>query len=64
MPELARLLVEAKEPRVFALCGAVLRTVTGEDLGLVTMQSNEATRAAIAARCREVYDAARAAQGR
>lgn len=64
VPELARLLVEAKEPRVFALCGAVARTVTGEDLGLVTMQSNEATRAAIAARCRVLYEAARTAQGR
>ncbi|MCU0863563.1 MAG: HEAT repeat domain-containing protein [Planctomycetes bacterium] len=62
--ELARLLVEVTEPRLWALSAAVLRTTTGEDFGVVTMQTPLETREAIAARYRSLAEANRAAQGK
>jgi hypothetical protein len=62
--ELARLLVEVREPRLWALTGAVLRTLTGEDFGVITQQTNHETRAAIAARYRVLFETKQAAQGR
>lgn len=62
--ELSRLLVEVREPRLWALTGAVLRTLTGEDFGTVSQQSSHETRAAIAARYRVLFESKQAAQGR
>lgn len=62
--ELSRLLVEVKEPRLWALTGAVLRTVASEDFGAVGMQTSLDAREAIAARYRVLAESARAAQGR
>lgn len=50
--ELARLLVAAPAPRLWPLCAAVLRSVTGEDFGAVAAHSSEAQREAIAERYR------------
>ena len=50
--ELARLLVEAPEARLWPLCCAVLRSTTGEDYGTVTLHSAQAAREAIAERYR------------
>ncbi len=62
--ELARLLVEVEQPRLWALTAAVLRTAAGEDYGIVTMQSPREVREAVAARYRVLVEANRAAQGR
>ncbi len=62
--ELARLLVEAKEPRFWVLAASVLRAVTNEDFGVVTTQSALDVREGIAARYRLLAENARAAQGR
>lgn len=62
--ELARLLVEAKEPRLRVLCSAVLRTVTNEDFGVVTPQTPEDVCLGIAARYRLLVETEKAAQGR
>lgn len=62
--ELARLLVELTEPRLWALTGAVLRTTAAEDFGAVSMQATKEAREAIAARYRVLVESARAAQGR
>lgn len=62
--ELARLLVEARTPRLAVLAGAVLRSTTGEDFGVVTPGSSREAREAIAARYRVLAETARAAQGR
>ena len=50
--ELARLLVAAPAPRLWPLCAAVLRSVTGEDFGAVAAHSTEVDREAIAERYR------------
>ncbi len=62
--ELARLLVELKQPRLWALTAAVLRTVAKTDFGAVTQQASAEAREAVAARYRLLVDAARSAQGR
>ncbi len=62
--ELSRLLVDAKEPRVGVLCGAVLRTMTREDYGVLSLATPRDVREGIAARYRLLAEAARAAQGR
>jgi len=64
VPELARLLIEAKEPRLWVLSSAVLRTVTNEDFGSVSPSSTTDVREGIAARYRMLTETARAAQGR
>jgi hypothetical protein len=50
--ELARLLVAAPAPRLWPLCAAVLRSVTGEDFGAVAAHSPEDQREAVAERYR------------
>jgi HEAT repeat protein len=62
--ELARLLVELPEPRLWTLCASVLRSNAGEDHGMVSMQTPLETREAIAARYRLQVESARAAQGK
>ncbi|MFY9345242.1 MAG: hypothetical protein WAT39_22320, partial [Planctomycetota bacterium] len=62
--ELARLLVEVREPRLWALVGAVLRTVARDDFGLVSLETPLATREAIAARYRVLVETSRTALGR
>lgn len=64
VPELARLLVECKEPRLCVLVSAVLRTVTGEDYGAVGLQASLELRQSVAARYRMLGEAMEAAQGR
>lgn len=64
VPELVRLLLEAKEPRFWPLAAAVLRSTTGEDFGVVSQQSALGAREAIAARYRVLAESPRAAQGR
>jgi HEAT repeat protein len=62
--ELARLLVELQEPRLFVLTSAVLRSVTGEDYGQVAFATPVEAREVIAQRYRRLVETARAAQGR
>lgn len=62
--ELARLLTEAKQPRLRVLCSAVLRSVTNEDYGIVTPQTPDDVLAGIAGRYRVLVEAAKAAQGK
>lgn len=50
--ELARLLVAAPAPRLWPLCAAVLRSLTGEDYGAVAAHSSEVQRAELAERYR------------
>ncbi|MBX3462350.1 MAG: HEAT repeat domain-containing protein [Planctomycetes bacterium] len=64
VPELARLLVEAQAPRHRVLAAAVLRTLTGEDFGVVAPDTPGEVREGIAARYRSLAESARAAQGR
>jgi HEAT repeat protein len=64
VPELARLLVEAKEPRLSVLASALLRRVTSEDYGAVDDRTPVDVREGIAARYRVLYESARAAAGR
>ena len=64
VPELARLLVESRTPRLRVLSAAVLRTVTGEDYGVVAPDTPADVRETIAARYRLLAETARAAQGR
>ncbi|MGE3174745.1 MAG: HEAT repeat domain-containing protein [Planctomycetota bacterium] len=64
VPELARLMVEAEAGRLRVLAAAVLRGQTGEDFGQVTPGTPIEVRRTIAARYRELYEGARAAQGR
>ena len=61
VPELARLLVEAKAGRLRSLCAAVLRTVTGEDYGNVSAVTPVDVRENMAARYRALFESARAA---
>ncbi len=62
--ELSRLLVEVREPRLWALTSAVLRTVAKEDFGAVGLLTTLEAREAVAARYRVLAESARAAQGR
>ena len=52
VPELCRLLVDLETPRLWVLTSAVLRSVTGEDFGGVTMQTPPQIREGIAGRYR------------
>jgi HEAT repeat protein len=64
VPELARLLVDCRAPRLSVLAAAVLRSVAGEDFGSVNPQTPKDVREGIAGRYRVLAEAARAAQGR
>ncbi|MBL8728665.1 MAG: HEAT repeat domain-containing protein [Planctomycetes bacterium] len=64
VPELARLLVESRTPRLRVLSAAVLRTLTNEDFGVVSPDTPVEVREGIAARYRLLAENARAAQGR
>ncbi len=64
VPELARLMVEGEPGRIRVLATAVLRSATGEDFGQLTPATPLEVREAIAARYRDLYESARAAQGR
>ncbi len=64
LPELARLMVDAEPGRVRVLASAVLRQQSGEDFGTLTTTTPPEVRQTIAARYRELYENARAAQGR
>lgn len=64
VPELARLLVESRTPRLRVLSAAVLRTVTNTDFGVVSPDTPTDVREGIAARYRLLAETARAAQGR
>ena len=64
VPELARLLVEAAEPRFWSMAAAVLRTVAKEDYGVVTEATSLEAREAVASRYRLLVEAARTAQVR
>jgi hypothetical protein len=61
VPELTRLLVEAQAPRLRVLSAAVLRTLTNQEYGQVTWQTEVATLETIAARYRVLYESAKAA---
>ena len=56
--ELARLIVDVEQPRLWVLCSAVLRTVTKQDFGVVTEQTPPDTRLGMASRYRLVAEAA------
>ncbi|HEB54214.1 MAG TPA: HEAT repeat domain-containing protein [bacterium] len=58
VPELARLMVECQEPRLWVLSSAVLRTVVGKDQGIVTMQTPVDVREGLAARYRLLLEEA------
>ncbi len=64
VPELCRLLVELELPRLWVLTSAMLRSVAGEDYGVVTPQTPPEIRDGLAARYRARADAERAAGGR
>lgn len=64
VPELARLCADLREPRLFVLTAAVLRSLTHEDFGVVTPTTTAEARMAIADRYRLLVEGARAAQGR
>lgn len=64
IPELARLLGDLHEPRLFVLTSAVLRTLAKEDYGVITMQTPAEARAGIAARYRMLFETQKAAQGK
>jgi HEAT repeat protein len=64
VPELARLLVEVRAPRLRVLTAAVLRGLTNEDFGIVSPETPTDVREGIAARYRLLAETARAAQGR
>lgn len=64
VPELARLLVECREPHLRVLAAALLRTITGVDFGTVTMQSTAQVCESVAARYRMLLENARSAQAR
>lgn len=64
LPELARIMVEAEHGRLRVLASAVLRAQAGEDLGTLTPSTPIEVRQNIAAKYRELYESARAAQGR
>lgn len=64
VPELSRLLAECKLPRLCVLTSAVLRTITNEDYGVVTLNTPAEVRGGIAARYRLLVDAQQTAAGR
>jgi len=64
LPELARLMCDAEQGRIRVLASAVLRQQSGEDYGTLTTTTPTDVRQSIAARYRELYEGARAAQGR
>lgn len=64
LAELGRLLIEAKEPRLWPLVAAVMRTVARDDFGVVGQDTDVAAREAIAARYRLLDETARAERGR
>ena len=64
VPELTRLLLELRQGRLRSLTAAVLRSLTGEDYGVVTALTPRDTIATMAARYRALFDGARAAQKR
>lgn len=64
VPELSRLLVECKTPRLCVLVSAVLRTVTNEDFGVISVQTPVDVREGIAARYRLLCETQKAAQNR
>ncbi|MCY2956375.1 MAG: HEAT repeat domain-containing protein [Planctomycetota bacterium] len=64
VPELARILVNGEPGRLRVLAAAVLRTVTGEDFGAVTLATPLDVRQSIAARYRVCYESALGAQSR
>lgn len=64
LPELARLMVDAEQGRIRVLASAVLRQQSGADFGTLTTTTPTEVRQTIAARYRELYESARAAQGR
>lgn len=59
VPELARLMVEVEHPRLWVLCSAVMRTVSGQDFGIVTEQTPTDVREGIAGRYLIAAEAAR-----
>ncbi|MCR9245809.1 MAG: hypothetical protein NXI31_12325 [bacterium] len=64
IPELARLLTDLREPRLYVLASAVLRSVSGEDYGVVAMHATPENRAGIAARYRLLFETRNAAKNR
>lgn len=64
IPELARLLTELTEPRLYVLTAAVLRSVSKEDYGVVAMHTPPEARAGIAARYRLLFETQKAAKNR
>ena len=59
VPELARLMVEVKPARLWVLCSAVMRTVSGHDFGIVNEQTPVDIREGIAGRYVVAAQAAR-----
>lgn len=64
VPELCRLMVELETPRLWVLTAAVLRDVTQEDYGGVTLQTPPNIRDGIAGRYRVFAETVRAAGGK
>ncbi|MCA8977246.1 MAG: HEAT repeat domain-containing protein [Planctomycetes bacterium] len=64
IPELARLLSDVAEPRLFVLTSAVLRDIAKEDFGVVTLQMPAEARAGIASKYRLLFETQKAAQGK
>lgn len=60
VPELSRLLVEVPDPTLWVLCSAVLRTVAGQDFGVVTAQTPPDLREGMAGRYRLLAESAAA----
>lgn len=61
VPELARLMVEVRVPRLWVLCSATLRAVAGQDFGVVTEQTPPDVREGMAGRYRLLFESADAA---
>ncbi len=64
VPELTRLLVEAPAPQLRSLAARILRVVTHQDYGVVSLQAPEDRRRAIAERYLYLVDAAQDAKKR
>lgn len=64
VPELIRVLIECNQPHLCVLASAVLRTLTNEDFGVVTLTSSKEAREAIGARYRLFYEAQKTAQAK
>ena len=62
IPELARLLTDLRQPRLYVLASAVLRQVSGQDYGVVAMATPAEARAGIAARYRVLFETRKAAK--